>query len=236
MTLKAALTVGPNGIDVEYYDAPPAVSLGLNVPMCYTDAYTAFGIKCIVAPKVPNNWASLATIRTTAPDGSILNARHPAPVAARSTIGHMLPDVMFGCLIQALPEGVPAEGTSCLWNLRLMGGAGRVELEPGQMQAATPFNVMSFHSGGTGARPRAAAQGALLDPRQRPPDRLDAGRRRLRRSAQAAGREGRRGRGAGAGVEDGRARALWRGADGRWRGRRGGDGAAQDEGGGGVAP
>jgi len=164
MTLKAALTVGLNGIDVDYYDAPAAVSLGLNVPMCYTDAYTAFGIKCIVAPKVPNNFASLATIRTTAPDGSILNARHPAPVAARSTIGHMLPDVMFGCLIQALPEGVPSEGTSCLWNLRLMGGAGRVELDPQQMQAATPFNVMSFHSGGTGARPRADGLSATAFP------------------------------------------------------------------------
>ena len=67
MTLKARLTVGKEGIDVEYFDVPPAVSLGLNVPMCYTDAYTAFGIKCIVAPKVPNNYASLATIRVTAP-------------------------------------------------------------------------------------------------------------------------------------------------------------------------
>jgi N-methylhydantoinase B len=153
MTLKARLTVGPDGIDVEYYDAPPTVALGLNVPMCYTDAYTAFGIKCIVAPKVPNNYASLATIRTTAPEGSILNTQHPAAVAARSTIGHMLPDVMFGCLIQAMPDGVPAEGTSCLWNLRLMGGLGRADLTPEQMKTATPYNVMSFHSGGTGARP-----------------------------------------------------------------------------------
>jgi N-methylhydantoinase B len=164
MTLKAALTVGPDGIDVDYTGSPGVVSLGLNVPLCYTEAYTSFGIKCIVAPKVPNNYASLATIRATAPEGCILNAKHPAPVAARSTIGHMLPDVMFGCLIQALPEGVPAEGTSCLWNLRLMGGAGRVELDPAQMQKATPYNVMSFHSGGTGARPRADGLSATAFP------------------------------------------------------------------------
>jgi N-methylhydantoinase B len=169
MTLKAALTVGPDGIDVEYYDAPPTVALGLNVPMCYTDAYTAFGIKCVVAPRVPNNYASLATIRTTAPEGSILNTKHPAAVAARSTIGHMLPDVMFGCLIQAMPPhdrtiGVPAEGTSCLWNLRLMGGLGRAELTPEQMKTATPYNVMSFHSGGTGARPRADGLSATAFP------------------------------------------------------------------------
>jgi N-methylhydantoinase B len=174
MTLKARMTIGAAnsdnpGIDVDYYDAPPMVALGLNVPMCYTDAYTAFGIKCVVAPRVPNNWASLATVRTTAPAGSILNATHPAPVAARSTIGHMLPDVMFGCLIQAMPPhettiGVPAEGTSCLWNLRLMGGLGRAELSPEQMKQATPFNVMSFHSGGTGARPRADGLSATAFP------------------------------------------------------------------------
>jgi N-methylhydantoinase B len=162
--LKARLTVGSEGIDVEYYDAPPTVALGLNVPMCYTDAYTAFGIKCVVAPKVPNNYASLATIRTTAPEGSILNTKHPAAVAARSTIGHMLPDVMFGCLIQALPDGVPAEGTSCLWNLRLMGGLGRAELTPEQMKTATPYNVMSFHSGGAGARPYADGLSATAFP------------------------------------------------------------------------
>jgi len=169
MTLKARLTVGPDGIDVEYYDVPAAVALGLNVPMCYTDAYTAFGIKCAVAPRVPNNYASLATIRTTAPWGSILNVKHPAPVAARSTIGHMLPDVMFGCLIQAMPPhqetmGVPAEGTSCLWNLRLMGGPGRAELDAAQMDKATPFNVMSFHSGGTGARPHSDGLSATAFP------------------------------------------------------------------------
>ena len=65
--------------------ARPAWSqLGINVPLCYTEAYTSFGVKCIVAPHVPNNAASLATIRVTAPEGCILNAKHPAPVAARA--------------------------------------------------------------------------------------------------------------------------------------------------------
>jgi N-methylhydantoinase B len=124
MELKAALTIGPDGIDVDFAGSPGVVASGVNVPLCYTEAYTSFGVKCIVAPLVPNNAASLATIRVTAPEGCILNAAHPAPVAARSIIGQMLPDVVFRCLEQALPGGVPAEGTSCLWNVRLMGGRG----------------------------------------------------------------------------------------------------------------
>ena len=154
MEIKAKLTIGPDGIDVDFAGSPGMVQLGINVPLCYTEAYTSFGVKCIVAPRVPNNAASLATIRVTAPEGCILNAKHPAPVAARSIIGQMLPDVVFGCLQQALPDGVPAEGTSCLWNVRLMGGMGRVDGDPALLQKATPFNVTSFHSGGTGARPK----------------------------------------------------------------------------------
>ena len=61
-------------------------------------------------------------IRVTAPEGCILNAKHPAPVAGRHVTGQMLPDVVFGCLHQALGGGVPAEGTSCLWNLMAVGG------------------------------------------------------------------------------------------------------------------
>ena len=33
----------------------------------------------------------------------------------------MLPDVVFGCLRQAIPDRVPAEGTSCLWNIVVRG-------------------------------------------------------------------------------------------------------------------
>ncbi|CAN5172862.1 hydantoinase B/oxoprolinase family protein [soil metagenome] len=154
MELKAKLTIGPEGIDVDFAGSAGVVQLGINVPLCYTEAYTSFGVKCIVAPHVPNNAASLATIRVTAPDGCILNAKHPAPVAGRSIIGQMLPDVVFGCLQQAMPEGVPAEGTSCLWNVRLMGGMGRVDAEADQLKGATAYNVTGFHSGGTGARPK----------------------------------------------------------------------------------
>ena len=54
-----------------------------------------------------------------------------------------------------------------------------------------------------------AAQGAFLDPGRRSPDRLDAGRRRLRRPAQAAGGEGRRGRGAAGWCRSKAARELY---------------------------
>jgi N-methylhydantoinase B len=153
LDLVATMKIGETGIDVDFAGTSGVSSHGINVPVCYTEAYASFGVKCIVAPTVPNNEGSLSVIRVTAPEGSILNAKAPAPVAARHVTGQMLPDVMFGCLHQALGGGVPAEGTSCLWNLLAQGGPGRTDGDPSETVNAQPFTVMSFHAGGTGARP-----------------------------------------------------------------------------------
>ena len=153
IVLKAKLSVVNDTIVVDYEGSSPISDFGINVPKCYTDAYTSFGVKCVVAPEVPNNAGSLAHIIVKAPEGCILNAPHPCAVVARSSIGHMLPDVVFGCLHQLLPGRVPAEGTSCLWNLRLGAGHGITTRDPNTKLENTTFTAMSFHSGGAGARP-----------------------------------------------------------------------------------
>jgi N-methylhydantoinase B len=151
--LVAEMTVEDEHIHVDFAGTSYASSYGINVPFCYTEAYSAFGIKCIVAPQVPNNAASLATMTMSAPENCILNALHPLPVATRHVTGQLLPDLVIGCLHQALGGNVPAEGTSCLWNLFASGGPGRVDADASELARAKVFNVLSFHSGGTGARP-----------------------------------------------------------------------------------
>ena len=153
IVLKAKLSVVNDTIVIDYEGSSPISDFGINVPKCYTDAYTSFGVKCVVAPEVPNNAGSLAHIIVKAPEGCILNAPHPCAVVARSSIGHMLPDVVFGCLHKLLPRRVPAEGTSCLWNLRLGAGHGITTRDPNTKLENTTFTAMSFHSGGAGARP-----------------------------------------------------------------------------------
>ena len=153
IVLKAKLSVVNDTIVIDYEGSSPISDFGINVPKCYTDAYTSFGVKCVVAPEVPNNAGSLAHMIVKAPQGCILNAPHPCAVVARSSIGHMLPDVVFGCLHKLLPGRVPAEGTSCLWNLRLGAGHGITTRDPNTKLENTTFTAMSFHSGGAGARP-----------------------------------------------------------------------------------
>jgi len=150
--IVAAMTIGETGIDIDLAGTSAVSDYGINVPLPYTQAYATFGVRCVVGSGVPNNAGSLAPVRVGAPEGSILNAKHPRAVAARHTIGQMLPDVMLGCLSQAVDGIGPAEGTSCLWNFVLYGGDGIAGGGRAHVNA-TPFTVTLFHNGGTGARP-----------------------------------------------------------------------------------
>lgn len=151
VTLAATLTIAGDRVLVDYTGTSGLSRYAINCPICYTDAYTAFGVKAALAPWIPNNTGTLDAVVVTAPENTIVNAPHPAAVYARSVIGHMLPDVVYGCLDQAMPDTVPAEGTSSLWNLSLLAGHGLTGSEGSAVRA---FNVTTFHSGGAGARPR----------------------------------------------------------------------------------
>ena len=156
--LVATMTVGEDGIAVDYDGTSPMSRFGVNVPLAYTDAYTSFGLSCIVSPKIPNNAGSLAPFTVTAPEGSILNAPYPAAVCARHVIGQMLPDVVFGCLEQVAPDRVPAEGASCLWNLTFRGDTDRASNE------SKLFTITAVTNGGTGARPASDGLSATAYP------------------------------------------------------------------------
>ena len=120
---------------------------GVNVPEVYTRAYACYGLKCAIAPQVPNNTGSLDPFEIMAPEGCILAARRPAPVSVRHVLGHLVPDVVLGALHHALPETVPAEGASALWNIQI--SARPSDPDSGLRNS----EVLMFNSGGTGARP-----------------------------------------------------------------------------------
>ncbi len=155
LLLNAALTISDDGIHVDFSGTSSASSHGINVVYNYGLAYTAFGVKCLVAPEVPNNAGSLAPITMSAPEGCVLNVKRPWPVAARHTVGQMLPDVVAGCLHQAVRGRAPAEGASSLWNPQIFGGGSLVdEVAEGSDANALPmFSAVIFHCGGAGARP-----------------------------------------------------------------------------------
>ena len=141
--LVCQLTIGDDGIDIDFAGTSPPSPRGINVPLTYTQAYASFGARCVIGNMIPNNAGSLTPVRVTAPADTILNAQRPAAVSSRHVIGQMLPDVVLGALAKAMPGKTPAEGTSCLYLPVLRSRAGADE----------SFVINPFYTGGTGARP-----------------------------------------------------------------------------------
>ena len=153
IALRAAMAIGEDAIEVDFAGTSGLVPRGINVPPAYCRAYSSFGIKVVVAPEIPNNWASLLPFRMKIPEGCILNAPRPYPVAVRHVIGQLLPDLMMGCLHQVVPERVAAEGSSSLWIPPLRGGASVSGQARSNRPVIADFDITTFNSGGTGARP-----------------------------------------------------------------------------------
>ncbi|KJZ19578.1 hydantoinase B/oxoprolinase family protein [Loktanella sp. S4079] len=144
--LRVSLSFAGDHISCDFAGTSGVDKKGINVPMVYTKAYACYALKCAIAPEIPNNAASLAPFQITAPEGSIVNAPHPAPVALRHVIGHMIPDTVYDALDKILPATVPAEGAGCLCNFQL-------SLRPTAGNTGTRAEVLAFNSGGAGARP-----------------------------------------------------------------------------------
>jgi len=148
--LRVRLTIAKDRVVSDWNGTSTVDKKGINVPLVYTKAYACYALKCAIAPDIPNNAASLAPFEITAPENTIVNAVHPAPVALRHVIGHMVPDTVYAALDKLLPGVVPAEGAGCLCNFQL-------SLRPRTDKPAPPnayrAEVLTFNSGGSGARP-----------------------------------------------------------------------------------
>jgi N-methylhydantoinase B len=146
--LHATLTLAETEVHLDFTGTSGLSKKGINVPLNYATAYSVFALRCIIGPDIPNNAGSLSAFRVTAPTDCILNAQAPAPVAMRHTIGQMTPDLVYGCLSQAAPDKVPAEGASCMYDLPLRHVPETVH------QGGTQFALELVFNGGTGARPQ----------------------------------------------------------------------------------
>ncbi|WP_173934737.1 hydantoinase B/oxoprolinase family protein [Chelativorans sp. Marseille-P2723] len=121
--LVVAMEVRDGRISLDFEGTTEKSEFGINVPIIYTGAYSFYGIKCVIAPEVPSNHATLSLFSVKAPKNSIVNPLRPAPVSARHIIGHALPDAVMGCLEQALPGMTLAE-SGMMWNPYIRGTIG----------------------------------------------------------------------------------------------------------------
>ena len=150
IALKVKVSVEGNRIVSDFTGSSGLDKKGINCPLVYAKAYACYALKVAIAPEIPNNAASLAPFEIKAPENSIVNALHPAPVALRHIVGHFVPDAVYDAFDKIVPGLVPAEGAGCLCNFQV---SLRPRTDAPAPEDARRSEVLTFNSGGSGARP-----------------------------------------------------------------------------------
>jgi N-methylhydantoinase B len=140
LDFEVALTVAGDEVLADYTGTSPAQPRAINCVLAYTYAMTAYAIRCVLLPGLPNNEGMYRPVKVHAPLGSILNPRFPAAVVSRATTGHYVPVLVLGALHEVLPDRVMAGAGSPLWALT----------QSGVRADGKPYTTVLFFNGGMG--------------------------------------------------------------------------------------
>jgi N-methylhydantoinase B len=141
--IEVAVTKKGTDLFVDYTGTSPQAGRAINTVLNYTEAYTCYPLKCLFDPLTPRNEGSYKMIHVSAPEGSLLNPRFPAPVHARQLVGHCLPAALYRALAPVAAEQIIADSGSAP-TLRVLINGFRDDL--------TPYTTIFFINGGMGAR------------------------------------------------------------------------------------
>jgi N-methylhydantoinase B len=90
-----------------------------------------------------------------APEGTVVNCRHPAAVAARMQIGHFMTEVIYRALAKALPDRVIAAAG---------GTPATMQIFYGTRGDGRPFHTVLIRGGGMGASAVRDGEGCFIFP------------------------------------------------------------------------
>ncbi|MEE9611039.1 MAG: hydantoinase B/oxoprolinase family protein [Desulfatiglandales bacterium] len=138
------LTVEVNGSDivVDFTNTSPQVDWGGNVGFNFTYAYVFMAIKSAFNPDIPINEGSTHPIRMSAPEGTVVNCRFPAAVAARMQVGHFMTEMVYRALSVATPDRIIADSG---------GTPAQTNIFHGRRQNGKQWLTMIIRGGGMGA-------------------------------------------------------------------------------------
>src|SRR5438270_9000677 len=118
LTIRAAVTVAGDEIDVVFAGSSPQHGGNLNCPLSVTRSACFFVVRCVTDPDVPASGGAFAPVTVRAPAGSLVNARPPAAVAAGNVeTSCRIVDVLFSAFGQAVDA--PAQGQGTMNNVTL---------------------------------------------------------------------------------------------------------------------
>ncbi|KPK08481.1 MAG: hydantoinase [Betaproteobacteria bacterium SG8_39] len=155
LRIRCAVTIQGSDIHIDLSGSSPQVRWGGNVVYNFTYAYVHMAVKSIFDPDLPNNDGAAMPIRLTAPEGTVVNCRFPAAVAARMQIGHFMTEIIYRALADALPARVVAAGGGTPATMQVMYG---------RRGDGRPFHAVMIRGGGLGASTARDGEGSFIFP------------------------------------------------------------------------
>ncbi len=118
LELRVAVSVADDELELDFAGTAPQHEGNLNCPLAVTRSACYFVVRCLADPDVPASGGAFAPVHVRAPEGSLVNARPPAAVAAGNVeTSSRIVDVVFAAFGNALE--VPAQGQGTMNNLTL---------------------------------------------------------------------------------------------------------------------
>ena len=143
ITICVTLTFAGGTLNADFTGTSRQAKSALNATVSFTKSAVYTALMCVMTPDILSNDGFYRPIRVLVPRGTILNANHPAPRAARGLTGFRTVDTVAGALHKALPNAVGAAGE---------GGATMIAMG-GHSDLGVPFIFVDFMCSGWGARP-----------------------------------------------------------------------------------
>jgi N-methylhydantoinase B len=140
--LHAKVTVKGGHMTIDLSKCSPERKAGIN-SRTYAAARVAY--KALTGPLDPVNEGSFSALDVIIPEGNLMMARYPAPMAGWSTVIPMVVDTIIRALADAMPDRVPAAHHG------LLGGS--IVFFGNDPKTGRRFVVQSIEGGGWGGRP-----------------------------------------------------------------------------------
>lgn len=151
-----SMTIHDDHVSVDYSGSSPQVRAAINSTLSYTKSCTYLSVRCALKGDVPNNAGVFRCVDVYVPEGSVLNPREPAAVAARALTGYRVFDAMLGALAQVVPDRIPAAGE----------GGNTVVCLSGNNDQGQPYIIVDMICGAWGGRPHSDGIEAITNASQ----------------------------------------------------------------------
>jgi len=118
--IRLALTVTAGQVHADFAGTAPQVAGNVNCPLSVAAAAVLYAVRCLMPAQTPACAGTFRPVTLRAPEGCLVNARHPAAVAAGNVeTSTRIVDVVLGALAQAVPYRVPAASHGSMNNLAM---------------------------------------------------------------------------------------------------------------------